>query len=58
MQPNHNNPDRNPERSSHSTHSHNTGRHHNNLNLNMENLKEGREENRIEGKMTKVGSSE
>jgi len=35
-QPSHNNRDHNPERSNHSTHSHNTGRHHNNLNLDME----------------------
>jgi len=40
-------PDRNPVRSSHSTHSHNTGMRHNNPNLNMENLKKGGKENRI-----------
>jgi hypothetical protein len=46
--------DHNPERrSNHNTHSRNTGRRHNNLNLNMENLKERRKKNRIEGRMTK-----
>jgi outer membrane protein OmpA-like peptidoglycan-associated protein len=51
MQPNHNNPDRNPERSSHSTHSHNTGRHHNNLNLDGETLK--KRKNMIASRMAK-----
>ena len=40
-------PARNPEWSSHRTHSHNTGRRLNNPNLNMENLKKGGKENRI-----------
>jgi hypothetical protein len=53
-QPNHNNPGRNPERSSHRSHSHNAGRHHKNLNHNMKNLKEGGKVNRIENRMTKV----
>jgi len=47
--PNHNNRDRTPERSSHSDHSRNTGRHHNNLNLDKANLKEGKKKNRTEG---------
>ncbi|MDP3184902.1 MAG: hypothetical protein Q8M58_06510, partial [Anaerolineales bacterium] len=40
-------------RSNHSIHSQNIGRHHNNLNLDRENLKEGRKKNRIESRMTK-----
>jgi hypothetical protein len=39
--------------SNNSNHSHNTGRHHNNLNPDMGNLKEGREKNRVESRMTK-----
>ncbi|MGZ6276045.1 MAG: hypothetical protein ACXWMI_08035, partial [Syntrophales bacterium] len=49
----HNNRDRNPERSSNNTHNRNIRRRHNNLNLGMETLKEGRKENRIEGRMTR-----
>lgn len=48
----HSNRDHNPERSSNST-SNNTRSRHNSLNLDVEILKEGTKENRIEGRITK-----